>query len=176
MVLPIILGVLALSAGGFGVSKGIEGADALGKAQEKLKRSQERYEKRKKQFDLRIEHVNNEANQYGVLQQEVKGNIFIRVATLIEEIGKRAKVDLYEMLDGVDIQIPSISANGAHDVNAESVFRGLLTAAGASVVSSAATTGAVTMFATAGTGAAISGLSGAAANSALLAALGACCA
>jgi prefoldin subunit 5 len=77
MVLPIILGVLALSAGGFGVSKGIEGADSLGKAQEKLKQSQGKYEKAKKRLDSRIEYVNNEANQYGALQQEIKQEVFV---------------------------------------------------------------------------------------------------
>ena len=172
MVLPIILGALALGAGGFGVSKGLEGAGALGKAQKEVERSKERYKKRKKQFDSRIEYVNAKATHYGTIQQSIKEDVFLRVATLIEEIGKRAKVDLYEMLEGVDIQVPSLGTNGDHNIKAESIFQGILTAAGASFVSSTATTGAVTWLATAGTGAAISGLSGAAANSALLAALG----
>ena len=172
MVLPIILGALALGAGGFGVTKGLEGADALSKAQGKIKRAQEKYERGKRKLDSRVGYVNDEASKYGGLQQEIKEDVFVRVAALIVEIGRKAKVDLYEILEGIEVKIPSVNAGGSHEVKAENVLNGLLTAAGASAVASAATTGAVTMFATAGTGAAISGLSGAAANSALLAALG----
>ena len=50
MVLPIILGALALGAGGFGVTKGLEGADALSKAQGKIKRAQEKYERGKRKL------------------------------------------------------------------------------------------------------------------------------
>ena len=166
MVLPIILGALALGAGGFGVTKGLEGADALSKAQGKIKRAQEKYERGKRKLDSRVGYVNDEASKYGGLQQEIKEDVFVRVAALIVEIGRKAKVDLYEILEGIEVKIPSVNAGGSHEVKAENVLNGLLTAAGASAVASAATTGAVTMFATAGTGAAISGLSGAAANSA----------
>ena len=144
----------------------------MGEAQEILKKAQEKYDRRRKRLESRAEFVNNEANLYGIHQKSIKEDVFVRVARLIEELGKRAKVDIYEILDGADIQIPSVSAGNPHEVKAESVLQGFLAAAGASAVSSAATTGAVTMFATASTGAAISGLSGAAANSALLAALG----
>lgn len=172
MVLPLVLGALALGAGAFGVSKGVEGAGAMSQAQDKVKHAQARYDRRKKRLESRAEYVNNEASLYGIHQKHVKEQVFIRVAQLIEAIGKKARVDLYEILEGADIQIPSVDVGGRHDVKAESVLQGFLVAAGASAASSAATTGAVTMFATASTGAAISGLSGAAANSALLAALG----
>ena len=168
MVLPIILGAIALGAGAFGVSKGVEGAGAIGEAQEILKKAQQKYDRRRKRLESRAEFVNDEASLYGMRQNSIKEDVFIRVARLIEDLGKRAKVDIYEILDGADIQIPVVSSGNHHEVKAESVLQGFLAAAGAS----AATTGAVTMFATASTGAAISGLSGAAANSALLAALG----
>ena len=171
MVLPIILGALALGAGGFGVKKGLEGADALSKAQKRIKRAQEKYERGKKKFESRVKYVNEEASKYGILQEGIREEVFTRIAALIVEIGRKAKVDIYEILEGVKVKIPSV-AGGSYELKAENVLNGLLTAAGASVVASAATTGAVTMFATASTGAAISGLSGAAANSALLAALG----
>ncbi|MBM5801295.1 MAG: hypothetical protein FJ077_10795 [Cyanobacteria bacterium K_DeepCast_35m_m2_023] len=172
MVLPLILGAVALGAGAFGVSKGVEGTSAMGEAQDKVKRAQERYERRKKRLDSRVDFVNTEAKLYGMRQKDIKETVFVRVARLIEEIGKRAKVDVYEVLDGVDINIPTVGPCEKHKVEAVSVFNGLLVAAGASVLASTATTGGVTMLATASTGAAISGLSGAAANSALLAALG----
>ena len=172
MVLPIILGAIALGAGAFGVSKGVEGAGAMGEAQKILEKAQKKYDRRRKRLESRAEFVNTEANLYGMRQNSIKEDIFVRVARLIEDLGKRAKVDIYEILDGADIQIPVVSTGAHHEVKAESVLQGFLAAAGASAVASAATTGAVTMFATASTGAAISGLSGAAANSALLAALG----
>ena len=171
MVLPIILGALALGAGGFGVKKGLEGADALSKAQKRIKRAQEKYERGRKKFESRVKYVNEEASKYGILQEGIREEVFTRIAALIVEIGRKAKVDIYEILEGIKVKIPSV-AGGSYELKAENVLNGLLTAAGASVVASAATTGAVTMFATASTGAAISGLSGAAANSALLVALG----
>ena len=172
MVLPIILGALALGAGGFGVKKGLEGADALSKAQKRIKRAREKCERGRKKFESRVKYVNEEASKYGILQEGIREEVFTRIAALIVEIGRKAKVDIYEILEGIKVKIPSVRAGGSHELKAENVLNGLLTAAGASVVASAATTGAVTMFATASTGAAISGLSGAAANSALLAALG----
>ena len=172
MVLPIILGALALGAGGFGVKKGLEGADALSKAQKRIKRAREKCERGRKKFESRVKYVNEEASKYGILQEGIREEVFTRIAALIVEIGRKAKVDIYEILEGIKVKIPSVRAGGSHELKAENVLNGLLTAAGASVVASAATTGAVTRFATASTGAAISGLSGAAANSALLAALG----
>ena len=172
MVLPIILGAIALGAGAFGVSKGAEGAGAMSQAKEKHEKAVKLYESRQKRLQSRADYVNTEAALYGMLQKQVKEDVFARVARLIETIGKKAKVDIYEMLAGADVQMPTVDVGGRHDIKAESVLQGFLVAAGASAVSSAATTGAVTAFATASTGAAISGLSGAAANSALLAALG----
>jgi hypothetical protein len=172
MVLPVIIGVIALSTGAFGLSKGAEGASAMKKAEDRRKMAVDRYKSREKRLQSRADYVNNEAAGYGARQKNIKEDVFIRVANLIELIGKRANVDVYEILSGAHIQIPEIPSGSQHEIKAESVLKGFMIAAGASSLSSAATTGAVTAFATAGTGAAISGLSGAAANSAMLAALG----
>lgn len=172
MVLPLILGAIAVSAGAFGVTKGVEGANAISQADERIKKALARYEKSKKRLKSRADFINTEAELYGLLQNRVKQEIFCRVAILLQEIGKKAKVDVYDMLAGASVAVPNVNTNERHDITAENVFQGILVAAGASAVSCAATTSAVTMFATASTGAAISGLSGAAANSALLAALG----
>lgn len=38
MVLPLILGAIAVSAGAFGVTKGVEGANAISQADERIKK------------------------------------------------------------------------------------------------------------------------------------------
>jgi hypothetical protein len=173
MVLPIIFGVAALSAGAFGLSKGAEGAGSMLEAEEKRKKLVKLYETYQNRLKAKADEVNIEASIYGLRQKHIKHDVFIRVAAFIEKIGKRSNVDVYNILSGTQIPIPEVpSGGGRHKIKAESVFQGLLSSAGAASFFSTATTGAVTALGTASTGAAISGLSGAAANSAMLAALG----
>lgn len=173
MVLPLILGIAALSTGAFGLSKGAEGAGSMLEAEEKRKKLIKLYETYQNRLKIKADEVNIEASIYGLRQKQIKQDVFIRVAVFIEKIGKRSNIDIYNILSGAQIPIPEVpSGGGHHEIKAESVLQGLLSSAGAASLFSSITSGTVTAFATASTGAAISGLSGAAANSAMLAALG----
>jgi hypothetical protein len=172
MVLPLIFGIAAVSAGAFGLSKGAEGAGSMLEAEEKRKKLVKLYETYQNRLKAKADDINIEASIYGLRQKQIKQDVFIRVASFIEKIGKRSNVDIYNILSSAQIQIPEVPSGGHHEIKAESVLQGLLSSAGAASIFSFATTGAVTALGTASTGAAISGLSGAAANSAMLAALG----
>jgi hypothetical protein len=171
-VIPIILGAIALSTGAFGANKVIKGVGDISVAKKKVARAVKLYNQGNAKLESRASQVNKIAEEYGVLQMSIKETVFARTVSLIEAIGRKSKVDIYEVIAGIDAKAPQVKVGEHHNIAAVDALKGLVSAAGMSAVASAATTSGVTAFATASTGAAISGLSGAAANSAMLAALG----
>lgn len=170
--IPIILGAIALGTGAFGTNKVIKGVGDLSVAKKKVARAVKLYNQGNARLESRASEVNKIAEEYGVLQLSIKETVFARTVSLIEAIGRKSKVDIYEIIAGVDAKAPQVKVGEHHKIAAVDALKGLVSAAGMSAAASAATTSGVTAFATASTGAAISGLSGAAANSAMLAALG----
>ena len=170
--IPIILGAIALGTGAFGANKVIKGVGDLSVAKKKVARAVKLYNQGNAKLESRASEVNKIAEEYGVLQLSIKETVFARTVSLIEAIGRKSKVDIYEIIAGVDAKAPQVKVGEHHNIAAVDALKGLVSAAGMSAAASAATTSGVTAFATASTGAAISGLSGAAANSAMLAALG----
>jgi len=171
-VIPIILGAIALGTGAFGANKVIKGVGDLSVAKKKVARAVKLYNQGNAKLESRASEVNKIVEEYGVLQLSIKETVFARTVSLIEAIGRKSKVDIYEIIAGVDAKAPQVKVGEHHNIAAVDALKGLVSAAGISAAASAATTSGVTAFATASTGAAISGLSGAAANSAMLAALG----
>ena len=170
--IPIILGAIALGTGAFGANKVIKGVGDLSVAKKKVARAVKLYNQGNAKLESRASEVNKIVEEYGVLQLSIKETVFARTVSLIEAIGRKSKVDIYEIIAGVDAKAPQVKVGEHHNIAAVDALKGLVSAAGISAAASAATTSGVTAFATASTGAAISGLSGAAANSAMLAALG----
>lgn len=169
---PII--VLAGSAlvGGFGVKKGVDGVSAMRRAKRIGEDAEARHGAHKQRFrrasDKTVDKMKELAAQR-LRVNETTVSRMIEFLELLEQTGKKRQLD---SLARVGISAEQVQKFVSQYVELGGTFRGAVTAGAAGAGAGAATTGLVTSFATAGTGAAISGLSGAALESAVLAWLG----
>ncbi len=172
MPIPFILGAIALGTAAYGVVKGKEGVDNMKDANEIGQRAKKRHEQVVSQLQSDWETTNKLAEEYGQKQLNVKIDIIGRFVAFIEQIGQRAKQDM-EFLEGLEgLSVQQIQEYKADVMEAEHFFKGGIKAVVAGAAAGQAATGFATSVGVAGTGAAISGLSGAAAWNATLAWLG----
>jgi hypothetical protein len=172
MPIPFILGALALGTAAYGVVKGTEGVGNMKEANEIGQRAQKRHEQAVSQLQSDWETTNKLAEKYGQQQLNVKIDTIGRFVAFIEQIGQRAKQDM-EFLEGLEgISVQQIQEYKADVMEAEKFFTGGVKAVVAGAAAGQAATGLATSVGVASTGAAISGLSGAAAWNATLAWLG----
>jgi len=121
------------------------------------------------QVELKTERV---AREYGEHQIAVHKASLGRFADWLEQNQAQVKRLHLKKVDGVSIKIPEIPKYVANVQDVMTGASGLASAVGVGVSAPAAALWGVSTFATAGTGAAISGLNGVAATNATLAALG----
>jgi len=172
MPIPFILGAIALGTAAYGVVKGKEGVDNMKDANEIGQRAKKRHEQVVSQLQSDWETTNKLAEEYGQQQLNVKIDTIGRFVAFIEQIGQRTKQDM-EFLDGLEgLSVQQIQEYKADVMEAEHFFKGGMKAVVAGAAAGQAATSLVTSVGVAGTGAAISGLSGADAWNATLAWLG----
>lgn len=106
------------------------------------------------------------------LRQQTALSTLGRIVTLLQELERSGRVRGVDSFKRVGVKPEEVRAFTGQYVNAGGLLKGGVVAAGMGAGASSAAASFVTTFATASTGTAISGLSGAAANSALLAWLG----
>ena len=123
----------------------------------------------------RIE-LNDRIEEFGALRLQALGDTLGRFLIILEKLKQRNKEKEYELLDGLGIDTKTLDAMGALDMTVSESLKVTATTGALGVAAVLGTpalvTGAVTAFATASTGTAISTLSGAAASNAVLAWLG----
>lgn len=112
------------------------------------------------------------ARSYGEFQIKVHRENISRFADWLEQNKAQVKRLNFEMIDGVRIRVPDIPKFVAGTENITTGVSGVVSAVGAGVAAPAAAIWGVSTFASAGTGTAISSLSGVAAHNAALAAVG----
>jgi len=172
MPIPLILGAIALGTAAYGAFKGTEGINNMNQANEIGQRAQKHYEKAVSLLQSDWESTNKLAEEYGQQQLNVKIHTIGRFVAFIEQIGQRAKQDM-EFLEGLDgISFQQIEDYKVDVMQAEQFLKGGIQAVVAGTAAGQAATGLATSVGVASTGAAISGLSGAAAWNATLAWLG----
>lgn len=172
MPIPFILGAIALGTAAYGAVKGAEGLGNMKEANDIGTRSQKRHESSVTQLKADWEATNKLAEEYGQFQVNVKIHTIGRFVAFIEKLGQRSSQDLkfLEGLDGISVQ--QIQQYKADAMEAEQFFKGGVKAVLTGAAASQTATGLATSVGVASTGAAISGLSGAAAWNATLAWLG----
>jgi len=172
--IPLILGAAALGTGAVGAVKGASGMINLKKAEKIGKRAQERYELAVSQLKTDWEATDKLAQKYGQIQLDVKRYTIKRFATLIKRIGKQASQSDIRVLARLKISKQQFKEYKTTAIKAEQILKGGAgtTAVIAGAAASQGVISLVGLFGTASTGAAISGLSGAAAWNATLAWLG----
>lgn len=173
MPIPFILGGLAIGAGLLGVAGAVDGVDKTSKAKSKVEKAESRHK-----ANLRkLETKSNQA--FTVMDDLAKKELetfktFKRFSELFEKIHNRPK---FQDFSKNGINIPRYDHQKIKEVSigADALLSGLVGAAlgtAGGYAAAGATTSAVIAFGTAGTGAAIGTLKGAALTNATLAYLG----
>lgn len=170
--IPFIIGAGVAAAGGFGAKKGYDGVQGVRSASGMVKAATARHRARVGILDSARGHLSTQLQTLQELRQQCALSTFGRIVDLIQELEQKGSVDDVKGFERIGVKSEDVRAFSGHFVNAGGLLKGGVVAVGAGAGASSATATVVTTFATASTGTAISGLSGAAANSALLAWLG----
>lgn len=173
--IPVILGGVALASGGVGVKKGIDARKRQRDAKTLVEGAKRRHKAQQRAVERAREALATRMAEYYKRREAIRNGLFAEVASLLEQL-RHVRKDRGEGL--VELLVdPTDGAAALPSFSGESLsFRDLADGIGKSVLmgagTSAAATSAATSIGVASTGAAISGLSGAAANSAMMAWLG----
>ena len=175
MVLPLV--PLALIAGGAlsgagGVVLGGQGAADLKNARSSMKASESRYNDEVAVHETALLETNERLRAYGAEQERSLVAVVLRMGEFLRRNAQKVRESERLLVDGVDVTVGSVVGAASIDVDAVAWVRGVIGSAAAGAGVSVGVTSAVGTFGVASTGAAISGLSGAAAESAGLAFLG----
>ena len=173
MPLPLIPVAIGLAiAGSGGVAFGGHGVSRMVGARKKVAENQERFDAELARFLEEESRIGADAAEYGKLQLEVQATTLGAWLQWLEANERKVRRLDREYVDGVRVEVPDIPALRLRVANAADLLAGGVSAAMAAVATQQAALFGVRSLAVAGTGAAISGLSGAAAESATLAWLG----
>jgi len=169
MPIPFILGGLALAAAGTGIKKGFDANSKNNEAREIVEDAQERFEDAQERLERERVRLNSELKEFAKLKLSVFTSEINTLVTLVKQCKDADSVLKNENINFTAEEIKELesSVSNSLEISAglgKGVASGALTAMGAY--------GSVGMLATASTGTAIGGLSGAAATNATLAWLG----
>lgn len=175
MVLPLIpVAIIAVGAltGGSGLVLGGKGALDIKRATDRINESQRRYELRRSAAEQHLDEVNARLTEWGAEQERALNAVVVRFAAFLERNAKQVRDSEKLLADGLEVSDERVVGPDGIDRNAWSWVTGVVASAAVGGGVNVATTTAVASLGAASTGAAISGLSGAAAQSATLAWLG----
>ena len=175
MVLPLV--PLALIAGGAlsgagGVVLGGRGAADLKNARSSIKASRSRFDDELAIHETVVLETNEMLSAYGAEQERSLVAVVLRMGEFLRRNAQKVQESERLLVDGIDVTVGSVVGAASIDVDAVAWVRGVIGSAAAGTGVSIGITSAVGTYGVASTGAAISGLSGAAAESAGLAFLG----
>lgn len=172
-IIPIILGAAALITAGVGVAAGVDGVSKMEEAKKLGNTAQKRYERKRQSIENTLQTTQDLAGEYGQLQIQVKLQTIGRFVAFIERIGQQTSQGDMKFLEGLEgVSLQQLQEYKTATFEAERFAAGGFTAVGAAYAAGQGTVALVGLFGTASTGAAIGGLSGAAAWNATLAWLG----
>lgn len=173
MPFPIILGWLAISAlAGGGIAAGASGIADMKKAKEIADAAMERHQNACRRLDGLRASANLKATEYGRQKVAIRRSTMKRWLSVLEALEKKAAQALRERLASFEVSLDTTVEEFRQQVLDADVFAKSVGSALTGAAAGASAYAAVGLLGTAGTGAAITGLSGAAAHSAVLAWLG----
>lgn len=168
IIVPIILGGIALASGAFGVKKGVDAHKHFKKAKNITNEAQTVFERGKSQLEAQRRMTKDKLERLGRL----KLNIYDQDIRRFAESFRRIKnVDLTDMDLGGDLPVQKFLLQGVKQIDFKAVdaVKATVAGGGAGAIAGFVSFGAVGMLGTATTGTAIGSLSGAAAYSATMA-------
>ncbi|MCP3062745.1 hypothetical protein LXT21_28565 [Myxococcus sp. K38C18041901] len=173
MPLPLIPAAFLLAGLiGYGAKKGYDGIDSMKDAKDIGEEAEARHQDAVRRLDGARGVLQQQLDALSARRDGIITTTFRRLFDFLEQLSQKARLEALERLGTVGVSREEVRLFAAQYLEAGGTLSGSVAAAVTGAGASALTTGLVTTFATAGTGAAMSGLSGAAANSALLAWLG----
>ncbi|MFP2895546.1 hypothetical protein [Corallococcus sp. 4LFB] len=168
--IPVAIGLVTLL--GYGAKKGYDGVDAMRDAEALGEAAEAKHRKWIGKLDEARSGLQGQLAALDAQRSQVVSTTFRRLFDFLEQMEQQARLAALESLGTLGVNREEVRQFAVQYVEAGGTVSGAVAAAMTGAGASAMTTGLVTSFATAGTGVAMSGLSGAAANSALLAWLG----
>jgi len=175
MVLPLLPAALigvGVVTGGSGIVLGLKGGYDIKKANDRIRKSGALYEDERRKLEER-ETITNEALQsLGTRQAQANRKVVGRMADFLRRHEKLVSESEKLLVDGLERTSRTVEIEAGLGQDAVAWMRGIVGSAVTGVGVNAGVTTAVTTFAAASTGTAISSLSGAAATNATLAFLG----
>ncbi|MEE3851792.1 hypothetical protein VZC37_15725 [Gordonia sp. LSe1-13] len=170
--IPVVAIAVGAAAGGSGLALGGKGAYDIKKANAELGAARKRYEARRADSEMLVESVNDRIVRYGSQQEGAIREVVLRMHDFLIRNEKKVRENEKLLVDGIEANVNLVAGSASLDLSISEWVRGVIGSVGAGAGAGAATSAAATTFGVASTGAAISGLSGAAAESAALAWLG----
>ncbi|MCF2126256.1 hypothetical protein L1I79_07325 [Strepomyces sp. STD 3.1] len=170
--IPVLLIGVGVATGGSGVILGGKGAHDLKRSRERLKESGQGYERRRAQTENALAATNTALEALGEQQRQAFTDVVVRMGEFLRRHERQVRESERLLVEGVDATMTKIPGLRDLDVDAVTWIGGALGSAAAGAGAGAGITAAASSFGVASTGVAISGLTGAAAESAALAFLG----
>lgn len=170
--IPIMIGAAVAAVTGYGGKKGYDGVSAMRQAKAIGEAAEKRHRRHVAVCDSAREHFAQKLVQTDALRMEIARTTLGRMVEFLQALSRKGRVRTPQDFKRIGVNAEQVQAFAVQYVEAGGTIQGVLGAAGAGTGASALATGLVTSLATASTGTAISGLSGAAAQSAMLAWLG----
>lgn len=170
--IPVMLIGVGVATGGSGVAFGGTGARDLMRAKGRLKEAGQGYERRLAQAEDALEATNTALEALREQQRRALVDVVVRMGDFLRRHERQVRESERLLVDGIDATMTKISGFRGLDVDALAWIGGALGSAAAGAGAGFGITAAASSFGVASTGAAISGLTGAAAESATFAFLG----
>jgi hypothetical protein len=175
MVLPLVplalIGIGVVS-GASGAALGLKGGYDIKKANDRIRQAGAQYEQERRELQAHERVTNETLKVLGAGQEQALHVVVERMADFLRRHQKQVADSEKLLVDGLETTPGQVKLDGSLGQDAISWMRGIVGSAVAGVGINSGITTAVTTFASASTGTAISSLSGAAATNATLAALG----
>lgn len=170
--MPVPLLIPLVAVGASGVAAGAKGLNDMQKARKSMKRSEAKHADAVRHFEKKRSATQKRLETYGAQQLRVQVETLGSFVVWLEENERNVKKIDRSIIDGVEVTIARLPAMKSQVVKAEKLLAGGLTAVATGTAARTAAMAGVQAWASAGTGTAISSLSGAAAQNAALAYLG----
>ncbi|KRD18889.1 MULTISPECIES: hypothetical protein [unclassified Streptomyces] len=170
--IPIVLIGVGVATGGSGVAVGGKGAYDLKRSKARLKEAGQVYERRLAEAEDALAATNTVLGTLGEQQRRARVDVVLRMGDFLRRHERQVRESERLLVEGIDATMTKVPGLHGLDVDAMAWIGGALGSAAAGAGAGVGITAAASSFGVASTGAAISGLAGAAAESATLAFLG----
>jgi hypothetical protein len=170
--IPVILIGVGVATGGSGAALFGKGARDFKRSIDQRKETNQGFERRRAQTEGALAATNAALKALGDQQRQALVDVVVRMGDFLRRHERQVRESERLLVEGIDATMTEVPGLRGLDIDAVAWIGGTLGSAAAGAGAGAGITAAASSFGVASTGAAISGLTGAAAESATLALLG----